>query len=99
LLDAPTLYAAPDWQALGARLDAELADAEGDTEKQMDVLRHFKNVHTLRFIAQDLAGLLPVETLSDRLSDLAGVILGEVVRLAWSNVRQAHRADALFAVI
>jgi glutamate-ammonia-ligase adenylyltransferase len=99
LLDAPTLYAAPDWQALGARLDAELADAEGDTEKQMDVLRHFKNVHTLRFIAQDLAGLLPVETLSDRLSDLAGVILERVVPLAWKTVRHAHRAQPCFGVI
>src|SRR4029077_11887486 len=99
LLDAPTLYAAPDWKALGAQLDAELADGDGDTEKQMDVLRHFKSVHTLHFIAQDLAGLLPVETLSDHLSDLAGVILERVVQLAWSNVRQAHRAEPRFVVI
>jgi glutamate-ammonia-ligase adenylyltransferase len=99
LLDTRALYAPPDWAELGGRLDAELADAEGDTEKQMDVLRHFKNVHTLRFIAQDLAGLLPLETLSDQLSDLAGVILERAVRLAWSNLRQAHRIDPRFAVI
>ena len=99
LLDTRTLYTAPDWAALGARLATELSDASGDTEKQMDVLRHFKSVHTLRFIAQDLAGLLPLETLSDHLSDLAGVILEQVVRLAWGNVRQAHRANPLFAVI
>jgi glutamate-ammonia-ligase adenylyltransferase len=99
LLDTRTLYAAPDWTALAARLAAELAENDGDTEKQMDVLRHFKSVHTLRFIAQDLAGQLPVEKLSDHLSDLAGVILEAVVRLAWKNVRQAHRADPHFAVI
>jgi glutamate-ammonia-ligase adenylyltransferase len=65
----------------------------------MDVLRHFKNVHTLRFIAQDLAGLLPLETLSDHLSDLACVILERVLGLAWKTVRHAHRPDPLFAVI
>ena len=56
LLDTRTLYAAPDWTALAARLAAELDEAQGDTEKQMDVLRHFKHVQTLRFLAQDLAG-------------------------------------------
>jgi glutamate-ammonia-ligase adenylyltransferase len=99
LLDTRTLYAAADWTEPGRRLDAELAEADGDTEKQMDVLRHFKNVHTLRFIAQDLAGLLPLETLSDHLSDLACVILERVLKLAWKTVRHAHRPDPLFAVI
>ncbi|HKA45360.1 MAG TPA: bifunctional [glutamate--ammonia ligase]-adenylyl-L-tyrosine phosphorylase/[glutamate--ammonia-ligase] adenylyltransferase [Burkholderiales bacterium] len=99
LLDTRTLYAAPDWPAATRRLEAELAEAAGDTEKQMDVLRHFKHVHTLRFIAQDLGGLLPLETLSDYLSDLACVILQQVLRLAWKSVRQAHRAGPRFAVI
>jgi len=41
--------------ALGAALRAQLDEAEGDTEKQMDVLRHFKHVQTLHLLAQDLA--------------------------------------------
>ena len=51
----------------GADLDA----ADTDAERQMDILRHFKQAQTLRLLAQDLAGTLPLETLSDHLSDLA----------------------------
>jgi [glutamine synthetase] adenylyltransferase / [glutamine synthetase]-adenylyl-L-tyrosine phosphorylase len=99
LLDSRTLYAAPDWPAAARQLEVQLAEAAGETEKQLDTLRHFKHVHTLRLIAQDLAGILPLETLSDHLSDLACVILAQVLRLAWKTVRQAHRADPRFAVI
>ena len=99
LLDTRTLHAAPDWTAAVRQLEAELAHAAGETEKQMDALRHFKHVHTLRLIAQDLSGVLPLETLSDHLSDLACVILDAVVRLAWKMVRHAHRAEPSFAVI
>jgi glutamate-ammonia-ligase adenylyltransferase len=99
LLDARTLHTAPDWPALTALLHAAINDAENDTESQMDVLRHFKHAQTLRLIAQDLAGALPLETLSDHLSDLACVVLTEVVRLAWQDVRQRHRPVPAFAVI
>jgi glutamate-ammonia-ligase adenylyltransferase len=99
LLDTRALYAAPDWPAAVAHLHAQLADAEDDTEKQMDVLRHFKHAHTMRLIAQDLAGLLPIETLSDHLSDLACVLLEEVLKITWPTVRHAHRPDPRFAII
>ncbi len=99
LLDTRTLYAAPDWKTLAAALHAQLEDAAGDTEKQMDLLRHFKHVQTLHLLAQDLAGTLSLETLSDDLSDLAFVILAEVLRLAWLDVRQRHRDTPAFAVV
>ena len=99
LLDTRTLYAAPDWRELTAGLRKQLHDASGDTEKQMDVLRHFKHAQTLHLLAQDLAGTLPLETLSDHLSDLACVILREVLGLAWSEVKQAHRATPAFTIV
>lgn len=99
LLDARTLLAAPDWEALRATLREGLDAAEGDIERQMDLLRHFKNTQTLHFIAQDLAGKLPLETLSDHLSDLACVILDAVLRLSWLGLRQRHREDPLFAIV
>ena len=68
-------------------------------EKQMDVLRHFKHVQTLHLLAQDLAGTLPLEKLSDHLSDLACEILRQVVRLAWDGLPQRHREAPAFAVI
>ena len=99
LLDTRALDASPDWKALTAALRAQLDEAEGDTEKQMDVLRHFKHVQTMHWLAQDLAGTLSLETLSDDLSDLACAILREVLRLAWRDVRQRHREDPAFAIV
>jgi glutamate-ammonia-ligase adenylyltransferase len=98
LLDARTLYAEPHWPSAVRELRGQMDDAAGDTEKQMDVLRHFKHAHTMRLIAQDLAGLLPIETLSDHLSDLAGVVLDEVLRVTW-RLRHTHREAPRFAVI
>jgi glutamate-ammonia-ligase adenylyltransferase len=63
----------------------------------MDILRHFKHAQTMRLLAQDLAGLLPLETLSDHLSDLACVVLEETLRATWPS--QAHVAAPRFAVI
>ena len=99
LLDTRTLYAAPDWPVLLATLRVQLDDAEDDVEKRMDLLRHFKHAQTMRLIAQDLAGTLPLETLSDHLSDLACVILGEVLRLAWADLPRRHRDTPRFAII
>ena len=98
LLDTRTLYAAPSWREATRQLRAQMDDTAGDTEKQMDVLRHFKHAHTMRLIAQDLSGQLPLETLSDHLSDLAGVVLEAVLRVAWP-LRPAHRETPRFAVI
>ena len=97
LLDTRTLYASPHWPSAALQLRSLMDQAAGDTEKQMDTLRHFKHSHTLRLIAQDLSGELPLETLSDHLSDLACVVLEEVLRVTWP-LRPAHRADPRFAV-
>jgi glutamate-ammonia-ligase adenylyltransferase len=99
LLDTRTLYAAPDWPALRRALRAQLDDAANDIERQMDILCHFKHAQTMRFIAQDLGGTLPLETLSDHLSDLACVILEEVLRLTWSALRTRHRDAPRFAIV
>ena len=99
LLETRALYAAPDWTALAGALRLQLDEAGSDTEKQMDVLRHFKHVQTMHLLAQDLAGTLPLETLSDHLSDLACVLLREVLRLAWHDVRQRHRDEPAFAIV
>ncbi len=99
LLDTRTLYAAPDWPELRRVLHVQLDDAADDIEKQMDVLRHFKHAQTMRLVAQDLAGTLPLETLSDHLSDLACLILDEVLHLAWSGLRQRHRDEPEFAIV
>jgi glutamate-ammonia-ligase adenylyltransferase len=99
LLDAGDLLRAPDWADAGRRLRRELDGHAGDAEREMDALRHFKQAQTLRLVAQDLAGSMPLETLSDHLSDLACLALSETTRLAWRSVRAAHREVPRFAVI
>jgi glutamate-ammonia-ligase adenylyltransferase len=98
LITAQNLQA-PDWPQLKSRLRHDLDRENGNTEAQMDLLRHFKQAQTMRLLAQDLAGALALETLSDHLSDLAGVILEEVLRLAWEGIRARHRTQPQFAVV
>ncbi|MBI3903247.1 MAG: bifunctional [glutamate--ammonia ligase]-adenylyl-L-tyrosine phosphorylase/[glutamate--ammonia-ligase] adenylyltransferase [Nitrosomonadales bacterium] len=99
LLDAREIYRAPDWAALDAALHKQLAECEQDIEQQMDVLRQFQHVQTFRLLALDLQGLLPLETLSDHLSDLADLILRHVLQLCWREARKKHRNEPQFAII
>ncbi|MBI5660509.1 MAG: bifunctional [glutamate--ammonia ligase]-adenylyl-L-tyrosine phosphorylase/[glutamate--ammonia-ligase] adenylyltransferase [Nitrosomonadales bacterium] len=99
LLDAREIYLAPDWAALGAALQQQLAECGADTERQMDELRQFQHSQTFRLLAMDLQGLLPLEKLSDHLSDLADLILRHVLQLCWRDARQKHREHAQFASV
>ncbi len=97
LLDPHTLYSPPNWPRLQAALSAQLLEA--DIEQQMDILRQFHHAQVFHLVAQDLAGLLALETLSDHLSDLADLILKWVLRLCWEGLRQKHRDEPYFAII
>ncbi|MBI3526541.1 MAG: bifunctional [glutamate--ammonia ligase]-adenylyl-L-tyrosine phosphorylase/[glutamate--ammonia-ligase] adenylyltransferase [Betaproteobacteria bacterium] len=88
-----------DWPRLRETLHASLDEHDGNTERQMDILRHFKQTQTLRLLALDLAGALSLETLSDHLSDLACTVLEEVLRLAWNALRVRHREQPQFAIV
>jgi len=99
LLDTRNLYAAPDFSALCADLRQRLLEVAGDVERQMDVMRHFKHAQVFRFAAQDIAGVLPLETLSDNLSALADLVLEQVLETLWPTVRGKHRDIPRFAII
>jgi glutamate-ammonia-ligase adenylyltransferase len=103
LLNPGDFHGMPDWSQARARLGHELDDAGGpdgkDIEQQMDVLRHFHHAQVFQLLARDVEGLLPLETLSDHLTDLADMILDQVLRLAWSGLRHKHRHEPAFAII
>ena len=99
LLDPRVLYEMPDWPALQAELAAQLLALSGDTEQQMDALRHFRQRQTFHLLAQDLSGVLCLEQLSDHLSALAVLILSATLPLAWVGVRNRHRDTPSFAII
>jgi glutamate-ammonia-ligase adenylyltransferase len=89
----------PDWPQLARQLAATLDATPGDVEAQMDALRRFKQVQTLHLLAQDVAGRLSVEALSDHLSHLADTLLAETVQRAWAGMKTRHRDTPRFAVI
>ncbi|HSD59400.1 MAG TPA: bifunctional [glutamate--ammonia ligase]-adenylyl-L-tyrosine phosphorylase/[glutamate--ammonia-ligase] adenylyltransferase [Burkholderiales bacterium] len=100
LLDDQEILAPPNWPRFEALLDAQLKDAEGDPERQMEVLRNVQHMKVFRLLIRDLEGLLTVEHLSDHLSYLADLMLARVLGLAWAGLRQKHRdGPPQFAVI
>ena len=99
LISPQHLMSEPDWAQLAVQLKAELDACDGDTEAQMDHMRRFKQVRTLRLLAQDVAGRLTLEALSDHLSYLADTLLAETLARCWANLRTRHRDTPRFAVI
>jgi [glutamine synthetase] adenylyltransferase / [glutamine synthetase]-adenylyl-L-tyrosine phosphorylase len=99
LLDARQLMAPPDWTRARQELRQRLASHTGDVERQMDLLRHFKQSEIFRLLAQDLSGLWTLEKLSDHLSDLADLLVGATLELVWSSLTGKHREQPAFAVI
>ena len=93
------LMSVPDWTQLATQLRDELDAHPGDTEAQMDALRRFKQVQTLRLLAQDVAGRLTLEALSDHLSYLADTLLNETLARCWAGLKTRHRDTPRFAVI
>lgn len=84
---------------VAASLDARLQEAEGDTERQLDILRETHHAQQFRLLALDLAGELSVERLADHLSALADVVVAATVRWAWKTVASRHVEEPRFAVI
>ena len=98
LLDTRALMEKRDWPQLARRLHEALNEFP-DTERQLDTLRHFKHAQTFHLLTQDLAGVLPIENLSDGLSALAACILEAVLRIAWLSLSKKHSDAPHFAVI
>lgn len=99
LLD-PRLYdGATDWSGFRDQLRSNLAGHAGDTEREMDILREMHHAQVFRLLAQDLAGLQTIESLSDHLTELADTLVQETLPLVWSKIRKRHRETPRFAVI
>ncbi len=99
LLDPRLLESAPDWTAFRAQLDERLDASEPDTERQMDLMRETHHAQVFRLLAQDIAGLLTVETLADHLSKLADVLLDAAIGRVWRKILTRHTEAPRFAII
>jgi [glutamine synthetase] adenylyltransferase / [glutamine synthetase]-adenylyl-L-tyrosine phosphorylase len=85
LLDTSELHTAPDWPALKQKIRVDL-EQEPDAEHRMDKLRHFKHTQTFRLLAQDLEGLMTLETLSDHITELADIVLDLALESCWREL-------------
>ncbi len=91
LLDARTLYAPPELEALEASICEHLEMvSEGDLEQEMIALRRFKHIQVLRVAAADIAGALPLMHVSDHLSAIAEVLIRRCLALAQRDLEQRH---------
>lgn len=99
LLGARELYQSPDWHLIDLDLQSRLSDCAGDAERQLEVLHHVQQEQIFHLLAMDLQGLLPLEKLSDHLSDLADMMLRYILTLGWTGARKRHREEARFAII
>jgi [glutamine synthetase] adenylyltransferase / [glutamine synthetase]-adenylyl-L-tyrosine phosphorylase len=99
LLDQRLLENATDFQAYRQELDRALAEAHGDTETEMNILREMHHAQLFRLLVQDLAGLHTLERISDFLSELADIILDRTITLVWGKLTKRHTDHPCFAVI
>jgi glutamate-ammonia-ligase adenylyltransferase len=99
LINANVLLTEPDWAAWRIELAGLLDGHAGDTERQLDDLRHFQHSQSFRLLAQDLFGRLRLERLADHLSALADVILDATLRHCWLSMPVRHVESPRFAII
>ncbi|MDX1251462.1 MAG: bifunctional [glutamate--ammonia ligase]-adenylyl-L-tyrosine phosphorylase/[glutamate--ammonia-ligase] adenylyltransferase [Gammaproteobacteria bacterium] len=91
LLDPRSLYAPLSRVELTQDLDQRLkAIPPQDLEQQMEALRQFKQAATLHVAAADVAGAMPLMIVSDHLTDIAEIVLAQVLRLAWRHLAERH---------
>jgi glutamine synthetase adenylyltransferase/Zn-dependent oligopeptidase len=72
---------------LEARTDRLPAD---DPERQVEALRQFQKVAVFCVAFADLTGRLPLMRVSDRLTDIAELILERCMALAWTQMTQSY---------
>ncbi len=86
LMDPATLYTPPDRAQMEASLARRMAHIqEDDFEFQLEELCIFKQVMMLRVAAADISGNYRLMKVSDRLTDIAEVVMAKVMEVAWHH--------------
>jgi glutamate-ammonia-ligase adenylyltransferase len=91
LLDERLFDTVPSRAEFEQDLRARMAGADSDdAEQQVDLLRQFQRVAVFRVAVPDLTGRLPLMKVSDRLTDIAELIVAEALSLAWQQITIRH---------
>jgi glutamate-ammonia-ligase adenylyltransferase len=110
LLDPLIFSNAPTRAELAADLQLRLERVGADDpEARLDALRNFQQAALFRVAVVDLSGVLPLMKVSDRLTDIAELVLEAALQLAWAELVPRHgqpgcdegqgRRPARFAIV
>jgi glutamate-ammonia-ligase adenylyltransferase len=81
----------PDRKALEADLEDRLARVDAsDPERLVEALAQFKRAAVFRVAIADLSGTLPLMRVSDRLTDIAELIIEKAMQQAWQQMTEAY---------
>jgi [glutamine synthetase] adenylyltransferase / [glutamine synthetase]-adenylyl-L-tyrosine phosphorylase len=87
LIDERLFEALPARAELTQELDLEVDPLqEEDPERQVEALRHFQQAAVFRVAVADLSGRLPLMRVSDRLTDIAELIIERAVDLSLRQI-------------
>jgi glutamate-ammonia-ligase adenylyltransferase len=88
LIDESLLDRPPDRRTLAADLEQRMAGLSGepDEERVVEQLRHFQRAALFRIAVADLSGRLPVMQVSDRLTEVAELILEQAMESTWRQL-------------
>ncbi len=87
LIDERLLCELPDRASLAQELELRMSQIqEDDPEHQVEALRHFQRAAIFRVAVADLTGRLPVMRVSDRLTEIAELIVQRAMELGWRQI-------------
>lgn len=91
LIDERLIDEAPSREQFAHDLAARRALMQTEEpERQVELLRQFQSAAIFRVAVADLIGGLPLMKVSDRLTDIAELIVQEALTLAWSQIVARH---------
>jgi len=87
LIDERLLAELPERVNLARDLELIVQEVrDEDPERQVEALRHFQRAAVFRIAVADLSGWLPVMKVSDRLTDVAELIVERALQLGWQQL-------------
>lgn len=91
LLD-PRLYSAQiSSDSMRGDMEERLAQLESDdSERNIEVLAQFQRATLFRIGVADVSGNLPIMKVSDRLTELAEIVLEHALGIAWKDLIERH---------
>jgi glutamate-ammonia-ligase adenylyltransferase len=91
LIDAKAFDELPSRQGFALELAARTERlSPGDPERQVEALRQFQKVAVFAVALADLTGRLPLMRVSDRLTDIAELIIQCCMDLAWQQMTEMY---------